>query len=57
MQAIMNEASDLAAANLTMKEDHRKEMEAQQVEFAKKTSRLTGELDSLRNGGGGESGC
>ena len=48
MQAIMNEASDLAAANLAMKEEHRKEMEAQQLKFAQETSQLTGELDSLR---------
>ena len=48
MQALMNEASDLAAANLAMKEDHRKEMEAQQLKFAQESSQLTGELDSLR---------
>ena len=48
MQAIMNEASDLAAANLLMKEEHRKELEAQQLKFAQETSQLTGELDSLR---------
>ena len=49
MQALMNEASDLAAANLAMKEDHQKEMEAQQLKFAQESSQLTGELESLRN--------
>ena len=48
MQALMNEASNLAAANLVMKEDHRKEMEAQQLKFAQESSQLTGELESLR---------
>ena len=48
MQALMNEASDLAAANLAMKEDHRKEMEAQQLKFAQESSQLTGELENLR---------
>ena len=48
MQAIMNEASDLVAANLLMKEEHRKEMEAQQLKFAQESSQLTGELDGLR---------
>ena len=48
MQAIMNEASDLEAANLAMKEEHQKEMEAQQMKFAQESSQLTGELDSLR---------
>ena len=49
MQALMNEASDLAAANLELKEAHQKEMEAQQLKFAQKSSQLTGELESLRN--------
>ena len=48
MQALMNEAYDLAAANLAMKEDHQKEMEAQQLKFAQESSQLTGELESLR---------
>ena len=49
MQALMNEASDLAAANLELKEAHQKEMEAQQLKFAQESSQLTGELESLRN--------
>ena len=48
MQALMNEASDLAAANLELKEAHQKEMEAQQLKFAQESSQLTGELESLR---------
>ena len=49
MQALMNEASDLAAANLELKAAHQKEMEAQQLKFAHESSQLTGELESLRN--------
>ena len=49
MQALMNEASDLAAANLELKEAHQKEMEAKQLKFAQESSQLTGELESLRN--------
>ena len=56
MQALMNEASDLAAANLELKEAHQKEMEAQQLKFAQESSQLT-RKPAQQVGGGGEDGC
>ena len=49
MQALMNEAADLAELVSKLKADHAKELEERELAHAAEVSKLTGQLESMSN--------
>ena len=49
MQALMNEAADLAELVSKLKADHAKELEERELAHAAEVSKLTGQLEAMSN--------